>query len=173
MIRPGCDAYVSARPDHAMLRGLVAFQLELTPSCTKSCTPQQVVTMAAKSYRQMRMSQPAHQARARSTQLPSPGIDAGRSPRSPRPRRSFISFGVRPTDLPRSVNRQAPRMPRVVVQAGRVLALCAAGRTTPPFRPLTVRSRPVGRASPSPTLFRRIHAYSVTDWPRHCPSAEG
>lgn len=30
MIRPGCDADVSARPDHAMLKGLVAFQLELT-----------------------------------------------------------------------------------------------------------------------------------------------
>ena len=42
------------------------------------------------------------------------------------------------------------------------------------FDPLTGRSRAVGRAVPPPTLFRRIHAYSVrSDWPVCSPSAEG
>lgn len=41
------------------------------------------------------------------------------------------------------------------------------GRLTAPFRAM-------GRALPSPTLFRRIHAYSVrSDWPVCSPSAEG
>ena len=42
------------------------------------------------------------------------------------------------------------------------------------FDPLTGRSWAVGRAVPPPTLFRRIHAYSVrSDWPVCSPSAEG
>jgi len=72
---------------------------------------------------------------------------------------SFV-FYIRPTSLPRKVKRQAPRFARRL-RRGRVLALRAAGRTTPVCDPLTVRFRAVGRASPSPTLFRRIHAYSV------------
>jgi len=60
--------------------------------------------------------------------------------------------------------------------ATRVLARGRALRAAPVagFDPLTGRSKAVGRAVPPPTLFRRIHAYSVrSDWPVCSPSAEG
>ena len=76
------------------------------------------------------------------------------------PALAFSLYLVRPTDLIRKVKRQAPRE-RVVSDEDRVLGLWPAGRTDLVCDPLTVRFRPVGRASPSPTLFRRKHVFSV------------
>ncbi len=76
------------------------------------------------------------------------------------PTLAFFLYLVRPTDMIRKVKRQAPRE-RVVCDKDRVLGFWPAGRTNLVCDPLTVGFRPVGRASPSPTLFRRKHAFSV------------
>ena len=94
-----------------------------------------------------------------------------------------VSIGfVRPTSLSGAVNHNpSPKAaanfpcpaggPFLASQIGGGFCgrhfLRKCGRLTAPFRA-------VGRALPSPTLFRRIHAYSVrSDWQRRSPSAEG
>ena len=84
--------------------------------------------------------------------------DRRAAPAHPRPG-CFLWSGPPNRPAPESQKTSAAQARRL--QRGRVLGLRPAGRTNVVSDPLTVLFRPVGRASPSPTLFRRKHAFSV------------
>ena len=87
--------------------------------------------------------------------------DRRAAPAHPRP--GAILFFVRPTDLPRKVKRQAP--PAASSPPGAVSSRCALRAAPPPGSdPLTVRVRPVGRASPSPLCSAENMVFVRSDW---------
>ncbi len=86
---------------------------------------------------------------------PGQGIDRA-SPAHPRPDTFSLRF-VRHASLRLPVNGQAPRVPRVVVQAGRVLALRAAGRTSPALPSHDSQPQGRGQGCALPALLSERH----------------